>query len=128
MGLVTGLSLQKTFPPLRPDDFSWYTDKRRINIDLKNCSNSLKWKTHLRLTKNTTNDVNQTLSSEESSTSFGQPVVKKTRATEMRYEDLCHLETKMNELNKPEKNDETQNSERALKRAFELPAGSNQHP
>ena len=56
----------KMIAPVITEDFSWYTDKKRVK-DLKKSSDSLKWKTRVESVKETIIAINKTLSDEESS-------------------------------------------------------------
>ena len=87
--------------PVITEDFSWYTDKKRVE-DLENSSNSLKWKTHVDSVKETIITNNKTLSYEESSKVFEQTLGKKFTALGMLSEEFCRLEAKMKELQKAE--------------------------
>ena len=86
-------------PPVTTEEFSCYTDKKRVK-DLKNFSNSLKWKTHVESVEETIIAVNKTLSDEESIKVFEQPVGKKFTALGMLFEEFCRLEAKMKGLQK----------------------------
>ena len=87
--------------PVITEDFSWYTDKKRVT-DLKNSSDSLKWKTHIESVKETIITINRTLSDEKSSKVFKQPVGKKFTALGMLFEEFFRLEARMKELQKAE--------------------------
>ena len=91
----------KMTAPVITEDFSWYTDKKRVK-DLKNSSDSLQWKTHVESVKETIIAINKTLPDEESSKVFEQPVGKKFTAFGMLFEDFCRLKAKMKELQKAE--------------------------
>ena len=64
--------------PVTTEEISWYTDKKRVE-DLKNSSDSFKWKTHVESVKKTINAINKTLSDEESCKVFEQPVGKSSQ-------------------------------------------------
>ena len=63
--------------------------------DLKNSSDSLKWKTQVESLKEKVEELNKKLCAEASSEAFKQPVGKKNIAAGMLFEDFDRLETKM---------------------------------
>ena len=83
------------------EDFSWYTDKERVK-DLKNSSDSLKWKTHVESLKETVKEINKKLCAEAYYEAFKQPDGKKNIAAGMLFEDFDRLETKMTNLHNTE--------------------------
>ena len=69
----------------------------------KKSSDSLKWKTHVESVKENIIANNKTLSDEESSKVFEQPVAKKLTALGMLFEEFCRrLKARMKELQKAE--------------------------
>ena len=115
--------------PVVTEDFSWYTDKKRVK-DLKNSSDSLKWKTRVEFVKETIIAINKSLSDEESSKVFEQQVGKKFTTVGMLFEEFYRLEAKMKELRKAkngifkpkvvdEHKDWHSSSQRALRKVFE---------
>ena len=83
------------------EDFSWYTDKKRVK-NFKNSSDSLKWETHVEWVKEPIIAFNKTLSDEESSEVFEEPVEEKFTALGMLSKELCRLKAKIKELQKAE--------------------------
>ena len=83
-------------------DFSWYTEKKRVK-NMKNSSDSLKWKTHVETLKETVKEINKELCAEASKKAFMQPVGKKNIAAGMLFEDFDRVETKMRNLHNSEK-------------------------
>ena len=87
--------------PVVTEDFSWYTDKKRVK-DLKNSSDSFKWKTHVESVNETIIANNKIFSDEESIKVFEQPMGKKFTALGKLFEEFCRPEAKMKELQKAE--------------------------
>ena len=87
--------------PVITEDFSWYTDKRRVK-DLKRSSDSLKWKTHVESVKETVTEINKTLSTKASDKAFRQPLEKAIVAAGVLFEDFCRLESKLKTFQKAE--------------------------
>ena len=85
----------KIATPVVTEDFSWYTDKKRVK-DLKNSSDSLKWKTLVVSLKERVIEVNK--KAEASNKAFMQPLGKKIIAVGMLSEDFNRLDTKMRNL------------------------------
>ena len=119
------------------EDFSWYTDEKRVK-DLKSSSESLKWKTHVESLKETVKEINKKLCDEASNKAFMQPVGKKSLAAGMLFEDFNRLETKMrnlhnteNEMLKPKVTNEHskwhENCNQALKAILEQWINSNRN-
>ena len=87
--------------PVVNEDFSWYTDKKRIK-NLKTSSDSLKCKTRAESLNETVKNMNKKLCAEASNRAFMQPVGKNL-APGMLFEDFYRLETKMRNLQITEK-------------------------
>ena len=92
----------KMATPLIIEDFSWYTDKKRVK-DLKNSSDLLKRKTHVKSMKDTVKEINKQLSAEASNKAFMQPIGKKNTAIGMLFDDFDRVETKMRNLHYTQK-------------------------
>ena len=84
----------KMTAPVIAEDFSWYTDKKRVK-DLKKSSDSLKWKTDVEFVKEAVIEINKTLSTKASDKALRQPVGKAILAAGMLFEDFCRLESKL---------------------------------